>query len=59
VLTDAATLWPTGISRRALAPPVVLDPDVADPARDRLRDLGYQVFTSIADVRAHVAESSR
>ncbi|GAA4783620.1 hypothetical protein GCM10023200_16360 [Actinomycetospora chlora] len=59
VLTTAATLWPTGISRRAIAPPVVLDPDVAQPARDRLRDLGYQVFTSTADVRAHVAESSR
>ncbi|MDD7939366.1 AAA domain-containing protein [Actinomycetospora lutea] len=57
VLTDAAALWPTGISRRALAPPVVLDPDVADPARDRLRELGYKVLTSVADVRAHLAES--
>ncbi|MEJ2862870.1 AAA domain-containing protein [Actinomycetospora flava] len=58
VLSDAAALWPTGISRRALAPPVVLDPDVADPARARLRELGYQVLTSVADVRAHLAESS-
>lgn len=58
VLCDAAALWPTGISRRALAPPVVLDPDVADPARDRLRELGYQVLTSVADVRAHLAASS-
>ncbi|TDQ61127.1 AAA domain-containing protein [Actinomycetospora succinea] len=58
VLSDAAALWPTGISRRALAPPVVLDPDVADPARDRLRELGYKVLTSVADVRAHLAESS-
>ena len=59
VLSDAAALWPTGISRRALAPPVVLDPDVAEPARDRLRELGYQVLTSVADVRAHLAESSQ
>ncbi|MEJ2888897.1 AAA domain-containing protein [Actinomycetospora aeridis] len=59
VLTDAAALWPTGISRRALAPPVILAPDLADPARDRLRDLGYQVFTSVADVRAHLAASSQ
>ncbi|WP_285651138.1 AAA domain-containing protein [Actinomycetospora sp. NBRC 106375] len=58
VLADAAILWPTGISRRALAPPVVLDPDLAEPARDRLQALGYQVFTSIADVRAHVAAGS-
>lgn len=58
VLTDAATLWPTGISRRALAPPVVLDPDLREPARERLRALGYQVFTSVAEVRAHVTAST-
>lgn len=58
VLTDAAALWPTGISRRALAPPVVLDPTVTDPTRERLRELGYRVFTSIADVRTHLAESA-
>lgn len=58
VLTDAATLWPTGISRRALAPPVVLDPHLREPARERLRGLGYQVFTSVADLRAHLTASS-
>ena len=58
VLTDAAALWPTGLSRRALAPPVVLDPDLAEPAQDRLRALGYQVFTSVADIRAHLGEST-
>ncbi len=58
VLTDAAALWPTGISRRALAPPVVLDPDLDAPALERLRALGYQVFTSVDDVRAHVAASN-
>ena len=47
-----------GISRRALAPPVVLDPDLAEPAQDRLRALGYQVFTSVADIRAHLGEST-
>lgn len=55
VLADAAALWPTGISRRALAPPVVLDPRLEAPALDRLRALGYQVFTSVDEVRAHVS----
>ncbi|GAA4728613.1 very short patch repair endonuclease [Actinomycetospora chibensis] len=58
VLTDAAALWPTGLSRRALAPPVVLDPDLTEPAQGRLRALGYQVFTSFADIRAHLGEST-
>jgi hypothetical protein len=58
VLTDAATLWPTGISRRTLAPPVVLDPDLPEPAADRLRGLGYQVFTTVADLRAHLETST-
>ncbi|PVZ10998.1 AAA domain-containing protein [Actinomycetospora cinnamomea] len=58
VLTDAAALWPTGISRRALAPPVVLDPDLAAPAGERLRALGYRVFTSIPDLRAHLDAAS-
>ncbi|MDD7933920.1 AAA domain-containing protein [Actinomycetospora straminea] len=58
VLTDAAALWPTGISRRALAPPVLLAPDVRDLARERLRDLGYRVFTTVADLRAHLAASA-
>jgi hypothetical protein len=55
VLTDAAALWPTGISRRVLAPPVVLDPDLAEPAGERLRELGYRAFTAIPDLRDHLA----
>ena len=58
VLTDAATLWPTGISRRALAPPVVLDPDLPGPAADRLRGLGYQVFTAVTELRTHLEASA-
>jgi hypothetical protein len=37
---------------------VVLDPDLTEPAQDRLRALGYQVFTSVADIRAHLGEST-
>ncbi|MDF2979840.1 MAG: recD, partial [Actinomycetospora sp.] len=57
VLTDAAALWPTGISRRVLASPVVLDPDLTDPAGERLRELGYRAFTSVPGLRDHLAAS--
>jgi len=55
VLSVAAALWPTGISRRALAAPVVLDLEPDEVSVERLRALGYQVFTSVADVRRHIA----
>lgn len=56
LLVLAAALWPTGISNRALAGPVVLSLDADPYAVSRLRGLGYDVMVSTAQVRDRLRE---
>ena len=58
VLTIAAACWPEGL-QPGQGNPVILELDPAEADVGRLKELGYQVFTSINSLRSHVRRQDR
>jgi hypothetical protein len=53
VLAIAEACWPEGL-RPGQADPVILEFEPAEADVARLRELGYEVFTSPSSLRSHV-----
>jgi hypothetical protein len=53
VLAIAEACWPEGL-QPGQGDPVILELDPAEADLDRLKELGYEVFTSIDSLRSHV-----
>jgi hypothetical protein len=53
VLTIAEACWPEGL-QPGQGDPVILELDPAEADLPRLKELGYEVFTSIESLRGYV-----
>lgn len=58
VLAIADACWPEGL-QPGLGDPVILELDPAAADLDRLRELGYEVFTSVGSLREYVRRQYR